>query len=169
MYPKKTSTTLNPCCHNHCFCHARYRESREVAWGGMKRHNHPFCMETVVTERVKGGQGGMPQHQLSRESDKNCLSKHRQRWFQGQILREYAFHLLYSFLWNGKAVDSVRSVFKLSPVQTLPRTGFSLYTATIGEIRTNAPTKRPEKEGWAKLWEKNEGVTHSVWWLQNRF
>lgn len=75
----------------------------------------------------------------------------------------------YSFIWNGKAVNSVRSVFKLSPVQTLPRTGFSLYTVTIGEFRTNAPTKRPEKEGRAKLWEKNEGVTHSVWWLQNRF
>jgi len=56
MYPeknktKKTSTTLNPCSHNHCFWHARY--SQEVARGGM-RHNHPFCIDTVVTERVKG-------------------------------------------------------------------------------------------------------------------
>lgn len=42
-------------------------------------------------------------------------------------------------------------------MQTLPRTpSFSLYTATIGEIRANAPTKRPEKEGCVKLWENNE-------------
>lgn len=109
---------------------------------------------------VKGGQWVMPQHQLSRESNKNCLSKHRQRRFQGQIPREHASELFYSFLWPCKAVDSVHSVFKSSPMQTMPRTPSLTVWPPLGKLEQMLQQK-DRKKRWIKLGEKKMRVCDS--------